>query len=140
MYRILRANDFTPLTDFGAFDQMSVDLPINLDTVLEQCGGKAEIAGMVLDEFLNQVPTDIGEMEQCLASGDLITAGKAAHRLKGTAGVLGAAKLHPLCASMELAGKEQRADDAAKFLVELKAEAERCVAAVPTVKELLTKR
>lgn len=118
---------------------MSADLPFSLDTVLEQCGGKAEIAGMVLDEFLNQVPTDLGEMEKCLASNDLVMAGKAAHRLKGTAGVLGAVKLHPLCASMEMAGKEERAEDAAKIFEELKEEAQKCVEAVPSAKAALVR-
>ena len=112
-------------------------LPFTMTTVLEQCGGNKMIAGAVLEEFLNQVPTDIGEMESSLASGDLLTASKAAHRLKGTAGVLGAVRLHPLCAEMELAGKGGDAAKAAAIFAELKVEAQKCVDAVPAGMEML---
>lgn len=113
------------------------NLPFSLETVLEQCGGKSEIAGMVLDEFLNQVPNDLSEMESSMSAGDWLTAGKAAHRLKGTAGVLGAAKLHPLCASMEMACKEGRTDEVPGIYAELKSEAQKCVEAVPAAKTAL---
>lgn len=113
------------------------NLPFSMETVLEQCGGKGEIAAMVLDEFLTQAPTDTDEMQSSLAGGDLVAAGKAAHRLKGTAGVLGAGRLHPLCAAMEIACKEGKADEAARLFEELKAEAERCVEAVPAAKSQL---
>ena len=106
-------------------------------TVLEQCGGNKMIAGAVLEEFLNQVPADIGEMESGLVSGDLLTTSKAAHRLKGTAGVLGAVRLHPLCAELELAAKGGDTAKAAALFTELKAEAQRCVDAVPAGMEML---
>ena len=112
-------------------------LPFTMATVLEQCGGSKSTAVMVLEEFLSQVPTDIGEMECCLASGDLLAAGKAAHRLKGTAGVLGAARLHPLCNEMEQSCKNSDAAKAAGVFVELKVEAKKCVDAVPAGLELL---
>ena len=117
---------------------MSSDsLPFTMATVLAQCGGNKMVAGAVLEEFLSQVPTDIGEMEAGLTSGDLITASKAAHRLKGTAGVLGAVGLHPLCTDMETTCKSGDAAKSAEIFVELKAEAQKCVDAVPTGLELL---
>ena len=108
-----------------------------MTTILEQCGGSKSTAVMVLEEFLNQVPTDIGEMETSLANGDLLTASKAAHRLKGTAGVLGAVRLHPLCADMELTSKGGDGVKAAEIFAELKVEAQTCVDAVPHGMELL---
>ncbi|MDR3196427.1 MAG: Hpt domain-containing protein [Planctomycetaceae bacterium] len=116
---------------------MSSELPFSLETLMEQCGGSKAVAETVLDEFLKQVPADTSEMESCLANGDLITVGKAAHRLKGTAGVLGAMKLHPLCAALELAGKQENPDEAAKIYGELKIEAQRCIDAVPAAKATL---
>ena len=115
----------------------SDNLPFTMATILEQCGGSNSTAVMVLEEFLNQAPTDIGEMETCLASGDLLTASKAAHRLKGTAGVLGAVRLHPLCADMELTSKGGDAAKAAEVFAQLKAEAQCCVNAVPQGLDLL---
>ena len=116
---------------------MSDDFPFKIETLLEQCGGNKEIGGIVLDEFLVQIDADIKEIESCLASGDLVQAGKVGHRLKGTAGVLGAAKLHALCFALETAGKEGDAETAAKTSPDLKAEADRCVAAVPEARNRL---
>jgi HPt (histidine-containing phosphotransfer) domain-containing protein len=116
---------------------MSNELPFSVETLMEQCGGSKDVVKLVLDEFLIQVPTDISEMEINLAKGDLQSLSKVAHRLKGTAGTFGAAKLHPLCAALELAGKQENAAESAKIYPELKSEAQRCAAAVPTVKETL---
>lgn len=113
----------------------SVSLPINIATLMEQCGGMAAVANSVFDEFLTQVPVDVAEMDAKLAAGDLLAASKSAHRLKGTAGVLGAEKLYALCAAVELAGKESRGDDASHSLAELKVEAQRCIDAVPAARE-----
>jgi len=114
---------------------MSNDFPFKIETLLEQCGGNKDIGKVILDEFIIQVADDIKEIETCIASGDLAQVGKAAHRLKGTAGVLGAAKLHTLCQTLETAGKEGNAETVAKTYPELKTEADRCVAAVPEARE-----
>jgi len=116
---------------------MSDDFPFKIETLLEQCGGSKDVSGIILDEFLVQVDADTKEIEACLTSGDLVQAGKVGHRLKGTAGVLGAAKLHALCFSIETAGREGDAETAAKTYVDLKVEAERCAAAVPEARNQL---
>ncbi|MDR3182300.1 MAG: Hpt domain-containing protein [Planctomycetaceae bacterium] len=100
-------------------------------TLLEQCGGSTAVGNAVLDEFLNQVPADTTEMEENMASGNLLQVSKAGHRLKGTAGVLGASELHKLCFAIELAGKENKSAEVAEVYPKLKAEAQRCVDAVP---------
>lgn len=116
---------------------MSDDFPIKMETLLDQCGGNKDIAGVILDEFIIQVADDVKEMETCIASGNLTQVGKVGHRLKGTAGVLGAAKLHSLCFALEIAGKEGKAEEVAAISPELKTETERCVAAVPEAKSRL---
>ena len=110
---------------------MSADFPFKLETLLEQCGGNKDVAGVILDEFIIQVADDMRELETCLASGNLVQIGKIGHRLKGTAGVLGAAKLHALCQTLETEGKNGNAGEVTKVSPEVKAEAEHCVAAVP---------
>jgi HPt (histidine-containing phosphotransfer) domain-containing protein len=117
--------------------RMSEEFPFKIETLLEQCGGSKEVGGIVLDEFLVQVETDTKEMETCLANGDLVQAGKVGHRLKGTAGVLGAAKLHSLCFALEMAGRDGNAAAAAAASPDLKAEADRCAAAVPEARSRL---
>ena len=116
---------------------MSDDFPFTIATLLEQCGGNKDIGGVILDEFLVQVADDTKEMESCLASGNLVQVGKAGHRLKGTAGVLGASKLHSLCFALETAGKNGNAEEAAHVYPELKAETDRCIAAVPEARKRL---
>jgi HPt (histidine-containing phosphotransfer) domain-containing protein len=66
-----------------------------------------------------------------------VQAGKVGHRLKGTAGVLGASKLHSLCFAIETAGKNGNAEEAAKIYPELQAEADRCIATVPEARTRL---
>jgi len=116
---------------------MSDDFPLRIETLLEQCGGNRDVGGIILDEFIIQVADDVNEIEVHLASGDLVRVGKVGHRLKGTAGVLGATKLHALCQILETAGKEGNAEDITKTYPDLKAEIERCVAAVPEARNRL---
>ena len=110
---------------------MNDDFPFKMETLMEQCGGNKDIAGVILGEFIIQVADDLKEMETCISSGNWVQVGKVGHRLKGTAGVLGAAKLHALCQTLETAGKGENADVVASTSLELTAEANRCVDAVP---------
>ena len=116
---------------------MNKNLPFTLETLLEQCGGNREIGKIILDEFLEQIVADTREIASSLASGDLSQAGRVGHRLKGSAGVLGAEALQTLCLELETAGKAGNAEEAAKIFADLNAEADRCTAAVPTAKAML---
>ena len=113
---------------------MSNDSPFSLKTLLEQCGGNKDIGKVILDEFLIQLAADTKELEACLASGDLGQVGKVGHRLKGTASVLGAEVLHSLCFTLEIAGKNGNAEEAAETYAALIVEADRCAGAVPGAK------
>ncbi|MDR1478921.1 MAG: Hpt domain-containing protein [Planctomycetaceae bacterium] len=113
------------------------EFPLSVENILEQCGGSAGTSVIVLDEFLNQVPVDEAEMQDGFNSNTLITTSKAAHRLKGTAGVLGADKLHALCAALEIAAKEGHAEEAKKIFADLQVESKRCIDYVPAAKQKL---
>ncbi|MGL4943082.1 MAG: Hpt domain-containing protein [Thermoguttaceae bacterium] len=106
----------------------------DIATLLSQCGGKKEIAGMVLDEFVTQTPADVAAIAKSLADADASAVSKAAHRLKGTAGVIGAHTFHQLCFDVELAGKNGDLAAAATAFVLLEAEAKKCLDFVPTAK------
>ena len=116
---------------------MSDDFPFKTATLLEQCGGNRDIGEVILDEFLVQIAADTKEIEGCFANNDIVQIGKVGHRLKGTASVLGATKLHLLCSALETAGKSENAAEAARIYSELKTEAERCAAAVPEARNRL---
>jgi HPt (histidine-containing phosphotransfer) domain-containing protein len=113
------------------------EFPFSVENILEQCGGNAGVAGDVLKEFLNQAPVDETEMKNGIDTDTLLTTSKASHRLKGTAGVLGADNLHALCAALEIAGKENRMEDAKKIFDNLKTEIKRCIDYVPVVQQKL---
>lgn len=106
-------------------------------TLLMQCGGKKEIAGMVLDEFVTQTPDDVSAIVKAIEAGDTTAASKAAHRLKGTAGVIGAHELHKLCFDVELAGKNGDLAAAQAAFVPLEAEVKKCLDFVPTARASL---
>ena len=55
----------------------------------------------ILGRFLASQPTAMGQLAQCLASGDHDTARRVAHTLKGTAATLGARQLSALAADIE---------------------------------------
>lgn len=116
---------------------MSNDFPIKIEVLLEQCGGSRDIGGVILDEFIIQVGDDVKEIDTCLASNNLVQVGKVGHRLKGTAGVLGAERLRSLCAIIETAGKDGNAEEIGKAYPELKAEIDRCLAAIPEARSRL---
>ena len=116
---------------------MNDDFPFKVETLLEQCGGSKEVGRSILDAFLEQVESDTQEMAASLADGNWMQAGKAGHRLKSTAGVLGASKLHSLCSALETAGKEGKAEAANRAYLELMAEVDRCIAAVPEARKKL---
>lgn len=113
---------------------MSGDAAMNLQVLLEQCAGKKEIAIMVLDEFISQTPADVTAISQAISQHDALATSKAAHRLKGTAGVIGAHRFHQLCFDVELAGKNGDLSAAAASFVELEQEAKRCMDFVPIAK------
>ena len=120
---------------------MNDEFPFVIATLLEQCGNSKDIAEIILEEFVVQIGDDIREITASLASGDLLQVGKVGHRLKGSSGVVGAEHLHSLCLAIEQtaknAAKEGATAEVAKIFAELKAEADRCVAAVPKAKEKL---
>ena len=116
---------------------MSDDFPFKIETLLEQCGNNKAVGEMILDEFLTQVAVDTKEIADCLANGNLVQAGKVGHRLKGTAGVLGATKLHEMCFILEIAGKEGNAEKATTIFPDLKVEVDQCIAAVPEARSRL---
>ncbi len=112
-------------------------LPMDVAVLLGQVGGSAATAEMVLDEFINQTPTDIQNIEENLAKADLSAAGKVAHSLKGTSGVFGAHQLRQLAADMETVCRAEEADKAAELFPQLASEAKRCLDFIPQLKASL---
>lgn len=105
----------------------------DIEAFLGQCAGKKEIAVMILEEFVKQAPIDLTELETALSGPDLVEASRVAHRMKGTAGVLGTATYHQLCAEMEMACRNENSALAQELLPKVKESAQACVDYVPTL-------
>ena len=110
---------------------------MDVAVLLAQVGGSAATAMLVLDEFINQTPLDVQNIENALGVGDLIAAGKVGHSLKGSSGVFGAHQLRQLAADLEMACRGNEADKANELFAQLKPEAQRCIDFVPELKQSL---
>ncbi|MFV0260174.1 MAG: response regulator [Acidimicrobiales bacterium] len=64
-------------------------------------GGELGLLRRMLDAFATQTPEDLDELEAALAEGDVDTACRAAHRLRGSTATIGAAHLAGQFADLE---------------------------------------
>jgi signal transduction histidine kinase/CheY-like chemotaxis protein len=89
--------------------------------VLAAFEGDRELAGAVVDAFLQESPGLMDAMRAALARGDALALAKAAHRLKGAVGYFGGAA-HATTARLEALGREGRTEGAASLWASLDAE------------------
>lgn len=67
----------------------------------------------LIDIFLQDTPLRLKELATATAAGDTVTATRAAHSIKGSAGNFGAAGLSRVALEMETAAKAGRLDEVA---------------------------
>src|SRR5207244_3428954 len=70
-------------------DSDNVDCVLDRATLLERVGGDCELLGILREALSEDGPARIAELRTALAARDFLTAKRAAHTLKGTAGNLG---------------------------------------------------
>ena len=87
-----------------------------LGALRESVGGDPEFLGELVDEFLQDAPTQLEALREAASSGDATTARRAAHTLKGNSLTFGARKLASLCQDAETAAS---ADDLTAVLSRL---------------------
>ncbi|WP_052507391.1 response regulator [Desulfonatronovibrio magnus] len=59
-----------------------------------------EIASEILKDFLEDLPLNLSQILECVQSADPVSTDKSAHKLKGSAGYIGAEILQHLCSSI----------------------------------------
>ncbi len=79
----------------------TVDLGMLRKLRATQSAGEPDIVAEVIALFLEDAPARLVAIQDAIARGDLTTAGRTAHTLKGSAGHLGAKTLAVLCARFE---------------------------------------
>jgi HPt (histidine-containing phosphotransfer) domain-containing protein len=75
---------------------------MNIKKLSEIHGLTVEEFSGILDVFIDTAKIDIEKIRSAVHSGDLLSAGKAAHSLKGAAGNLGFTKLSEMARAVEI--------------------------------------
>ena len=87
---------------------------LNEDEAIERFGGDAELYEEILSMFINEPQFSLREVQQYIINGKNPEAASRVHRLKGTAGTIGAENLYKAAAEAEsvLRGKTEGNIDA----------------------------
>jgi len=92
------------------------DAVLDIDGALTRFSGDRDFYFTLLDEFLQDLPVKLADMNAACAAGDLKKLAFHAHNLKGVAANFGAGQLHSLVSRLDEASKQQEADDARELL------------------------
>ena len=93
-----------------------------LGALRESVGDDPEFLGELVDEFLQDAPTQLESLREAASSGDATTARRAAHTLKGNSLTFGARKLASLCQDAETAASADNLTAVLSRLDEIDAE------------------
>jgi HPt (histidine-containing phosphotransfer) domain-containing protein len=94
------------------------ELPLDLQQLVHRCMGRIDLAERLLNSFENRFPTDLAQVEQCLAEGDPAKLARICHQLKGAAANISAPQLHSVMSRMEQAVRDGQNDNANRCLHE----------------------
>ncbi|MFQ5848530.1 MAG: Hpt domain-containing protein, partial [Candidatus Methylomirabilales bacterium] len=94
----------------------------------------ADFLTELIDQFLQDAPSQLGVMREAIAKGDAQTLAREAHRLKGGCGVWGARLMAARCRDLEGQGRAGSVAGADAVLAELKREFSRVCKALEAEK------
>jgi PAS domain S-box-containing protein len=94
-------------------------------SLLELTSETPDLLSEIVETFFMEAPARLDEIAQAVGEGNGETASRAAHRLKGSAGTLGARRMAGLCEEIESAAAEKKFGVAAEALVALRGELRR---------------
>jgi Amt family ammonium transporter len=105
--------------------------PIDSVTLFERCLGNVELMSRLLGSFEREVGADVARLEAAFAASDEARIADVAHSLKGAAANLSANTLSELAEQLEHAARRGEWQDHSHAQAQVRAEFERCVAALP---------
>jgi signal transduction histidine kinase/DNA-binding response OmpR family regulator len=109
----LQAQALMPEQEAAIFDQAGV---------LQRMMNDFELASLVIDAFLLDTPNQIQILKDSLTNGDIPTAGRLAHSIKGAAANVGGERLRRVAAGMEKAADSGSLQFVVDAMPELEAE------------------
>ena len=107
--------------------------PFDLDELLQRCMGNRDFMAKMLDKFAPAVGDGLERAEESVSQGDLDTAAKVAHMLKGMGANLSAQGVRQAAVELEHACRAGCRDGATKALSQLRAEVCRCRDQMPEI-------
>lgn len=82
-----------------------------IEEALERCDGDREFLLELIDMFFQELPSNLGELEDALKKKDCERVFKKAHALKSSLGNLGAGIAFKTAKSLEIAGRSNNLDE-----------------------------
>jgi CheY-like chemotaxis protein/HPt (histidine-containing phosphotransfer) domain-containing protein len=103
---------------------VTADSPIDISALdnirMLQRPGKPDLLAAIVGRYLKSTPADIEAIATGVATGDLVTAHRAAHRVKGSSRTVGAQRVGDLLGILETAIKDGEISTLAAHVVELR--------------------
>jgi signal transduction histidine kinase/DNA-binding response OmpR family regulator len=97
--------------------QRRAELPrIDLGVAAAQLDGDTALLQELIEEFVRDAPHQLAETRRALDDGDASKLERAAHRLRGAAGAVGATRVQALAQEIERLGREAQLAEAARFV------------------------
>lgn len=113
-----------------------MELPgFDLAAGLSRLGGNSRLYQKLLDDFGRNYADCVEGLQKLIRQGDLNTAERLAHTLKGIAGNLSATQIQALAGRLEMALHDGKADDCEGLLTELKEAIELALASIACLKD-----
>ncbi|MGA1871368.1 MAG: response regulator [bacterium] len=100
-------------------------LPINLEMAYSIVDGNIELLKKMVSRVMSFYPMEIEEMQRALSDSNVEQLNRAAHRLKGSIGMIGAEKTYELADRLEEIDANEEPDEAKTVLALLTEELER---------------
>jgi len=108
-------------------ETMSTDGTIDVDGLLERCGGSRDLMLKITQKFAETGPGMVAQVREAVESQDADGVYRAAHQLKGASATMGAVKLASVAADIEMLGREGNVAGSAMRLGALELEFERAI-------------
>jgi signal transduction histidine kinase/response regulator RpfG family c-di-GMP phosphodiesterase/HPt (histidine-containing phosphotransfer) domain-containing protein len=112
--------------DAGTADATATDDPIDATALAflrePQDGGDSEFLNGIIDQFLQDVPSQLVAIRQAIVQADAQALTREAHRLKGVCGILGARLMEAYCKDLEARGRAGSMHEADAILAQLDSE------------------
>jgi CheY-like chemotaxis protein len=118
----IRLSTIRDLVESGPTANPGTSDAVDLQTLahLRDMMGDPEFFAELMAEFVRNSNELIDEMEQAVSTGDLVTAGRAAHSLRSSSATFGGNKLSQIAAGAEAAAREGRGKDLPAMLNRLR--------------------